>query len=246
MTGGALRRRPRVIEPPKIRGGILTRFADVVAASCVIAVGVVLLVQSRLGAAPWDVLNQGIARHTPLSFGAANIATALTALILARALGGKLGLGSATNAVVVGVTLELLYKIKYLRHLAADYTTAGRLGLLCAGILLIAVGSAVYLSAQLGAGPRDAPMLTLAARTNARLGPLRAAIEITVAATGVLLGAKAGAGTAIFALAIGPALEITMTILARSPLAADHPDAPPQLPLSCRDHHPPATGGSPA
>jgi uncharacterized membrane protein YczE len=212
-----------------MRGGAATRFADIVGASCVIAVGVVLLVQSRLGAAPWDVLNQGIARETPLSFAAANIATALGALVLARAFGGQIGRGSVANAMVVGVSLELLYKIDEVRGIGTGYGTAGRIGLLCAGTALIAVGSALYLSARLGAGPRDAPMLVLATRTNARLGALRGAIEITVAGTGVLLGARVGAGTALFAVAIGPAIEFTMIMLARSALTEDGGQNPRRL-----------------
>jgi uncharacterized membrane protein YczE len=55
----------------------------------IFALGVVLILRSKLGLSPWDVLNQGLAKHTILTFGTANIAVAVVVLFIAWSLGGK-------------------------------------------------------------------------------------------------------------------------------------------------------------
>jgi uncharacterized membrane protein YczE len=207
-----------MIEPPTLRGSTATRVAVLIAASCVIALGVVLLIDSGLGAAPWDVLNQGIAQNTPLSFGAANVTTASAALLVSAALGAQIRISSAANALTVGGVADLLLRTHALGH---QHITSlpERIALVLTGTATIALGSALYLATRLGPGPRDAPMLALAARTRHRLGPTRAALESTVVVAGIALGATAGPGTVIFALTIGPAIELTMTLLAKTPLA---------------------------
>jgi uncharacterized membrane protein YczE len=49
----------------------------------------VALLESELGLSPWDVLNQGIQHHTPLSFGAANIVVGLIVLFVAWGSAGR-------------------------------------------------------------------------------------------------------------------------------------------------------------
>ena len=65
-----------------------------------------LILESELGLSPWDVLNQGIAKHTALSFGMANVAVGLAVLLLAWALGGTPGIGTVANAVLVGAFIQ--------------------------------------------------------------------------------------------------------------------------------------------
>ena len=61
-----------------------------------------LILESKLGLSPWDVLNQGLAKHTPLSFGMANVAVGLTVLLLGWWLGGPPGFGTFANAILIG------------------------------------------------------------------------------------------------------------------------------------------------
>jgi uncharacterized membrane protein YczE len=85
--------------------------------------------------------------------------------------------------------------------------------------VLVAVGSAFYLGASLGAGPRDSLMLVLALRSGRRIGVVRTLLESSVVVAGAFLGGTIGVGTIAFALLIGPAVELSFWLLARTPLA---------------------------
>ena len=211
---------------PRVRGGVAARLVSLVTGLFLFALAIVLLLESKLGLSPWDVLNQGIARHSPLSFGAANVAVGLAVLLLAWALGGAPGLGTVANAVLVGTFIQLLTSIDGV----ADLSSRGlglRIALLVAGIVLVGPASALYIGADLGAGPRDTLMLVGARRTGRRVGVVRAAIEASALAAGIVLGGTFGVGTVAFALLVGPVVEASFALLARSPLAAEEPVAAP-------------------
>jgi uncharacterized membrane protein YczE len=182
------------------------------------AVGIVLLLESDLGLSPWDCLNQGIQEHTPLSFGAANIVVGLVILCVAWGLGQPPGIGTVANAVLVGVFIELLLAVPAIDSLD-DQPLAVRIGLLVCALPLFGVGSAFYIGAAMGAGPRDSLMLVMSHRTGGRIGIVRAAIEVTVLVAGIALGGTFGVGTVAFAVLIGPIVETSFGLLARTPLA---------------------------
>jgi uncharacterized protein len=176
------------------------------------------MLESGLGLSPWDVLNQGIAEHTVVSFGTANILVGLAVMVIAWALGARIGLGTVANAVGVGFTVDALLAFDAVGRLS-DLPLAGRVALLFGGIALIGVGSALYIGATFGAGPRDSLMLVGAARTKQRIGLVRAELELSALAVGWMLGGTVGIGTLAFALLIGPSIEAAFTLLHRSPLA---------------------------
>jgi uncharacterized membrane protein YczE len=186
------------------------------------ALAIVLILESKLGLSPWDVLNQGIAKHSPLSFGAANIVVALAVLLVAWALGGPPGWGTLANAVLVGSIIQGLVSIHAITELAHE-PLGVRAALLVAGIALIGPASAFYIGADFGAGPRDTLMLVGSRRTGRRVGLVRAALEVCALAVGVALGGTFGIGTVLFALLVGPAVESSFALLARTPLAVPSP-----------------------
>jgi uncharacterized membrane protein YczE len=204
--------------PPRIRGNVAVRSAFLVFGLVVFAFGIVSIYESKLGLSPWDVLNQGLAKHTPLSFGTANIAIALVILALARRLDVRLRVGTIANALLVGTFVDLLLRVGNVQHLAHD-DLGVRIALLVAGILVIGFGTAVYIGAGLGAGPRDSLMLGLTQRLRTRVGIVRTFLEVSATALGFALGGTVGIGTLAFALGIGPALELSFAVLRRSPLA---------------------------
>jgi len=182
------------------------------------ALAVVLILESKLGLSPWDVLNQGIAKHSPLSFGFANVAVAVVVLGIAWSLGGRPGVGTVMNALLVGSFIQLLTSLDSVQDLAHD-GLAARIPLLAAGIALIGPASAFYIGADLGAGPRDTLMLVGARRTRFRVGVVRGALEVCALAAGIVLGGTFGVGTVLFALLVGPCVEASFATLARTPLA---------------------------
>ena len=183
------------------------------------AAGIVALLESKLGLSPWDVLNQGIARHSPLTFGIANIAVGLVVLVVAWALGGPPGLGTVANAVLIGLFIEGLLRIDAVVDVAGS-PLGVRVALLPLGIALMGIGSAFYIGASYGAGPRDTLMLVLSRRTGRRIGLVRGGIEAAALVAGFALGGTVGIGTLAFAVLIGPAVEASFWVLAHSPLVA--------------------------
>jgi uncharacterized protein len=188
----------------------------------IFALAIVLILESKLGLSPWDVLNQGLSRHTPLSFGAANVVIGLLVLCIGWALGGTPGIGTVANAVLIGLFIQGLTSIGALTSLSHDGLGV-RVPLLLAGVALTGPASAFYIGADLGAGPRDNLMLVGARRTRFRVGIVRATLEIGALAAGIGLGGTFGVGTLLFALLIGPIVEVSFGLLARSPFAVPSP-----------------------
>ena len=189
-----------------------------VAGLFIFAVAIVLQLESRLGLSPWDTLHQGLSRHTPLSFGMASVVVSIVVLLLAWLLGARIGIGTVANAVLVGSFIQGLTAVGPVDRLS-ESALGVRIGMLVVAMVLIGIGSALYLGAWLGAGPRDSLMVVGGERTGLRLGIVRAGLELLALAGGFALGGKIGVGTVVFALGVGPALEGAFWMLQRSGLA---------------------------
>ena len=164
----------------------------------VFALAVVLILESKLGLSPWDVLAQGLAKHSPLSFGTATIVIGVVVLCIAWSLGGPPGIGTVANAVLIGAFIQALTAIDALVNLSHDGLSV-RLPLLVFGIGLIGPASAFYIGADFGAGPRDTLMLVGARRTRFRIAVVRATLEVLALGAGIALGGTFGVGTVLFA-----------------------------------------------
>lgn len=161
-----------------------------------------LLVRAGLGAAPWDVLHQGLARHLPMTLGQAIIVVSLLVLLLWIPLKEVPGLGTVSNALVIGLAADAtLSLVGPLDDLALRGVA------MVAAVLLNGVATAAYIGAQLGRGPRDGLMTGLHRRTGLSIRLVRTALEVTVVVIGLLLGGVAGLGTVLYALAIGPVTQ---------------------------------------
>src|SRR3954453_20765870 len=102
---------------PALRGGLVARLAWLVAGLFLFSCGIVFFLASRLGLPPWDVLHQGIAKNTPLSFGAANELVALVVLFVAWLLGWRPGPGTVANAALIGLFVALVQPPALVQHL---------------------------------------------------------------------------------------------------------------------------------
>lgn len=200
-----------------LRGGRGARFLALGIGLVLVSLGIVMTLRSDVGLGPWDVLHQGLADHSPLSFGVAGIAVGVGVLAATVALGGvDLGIGTLLNVVLIGVFIDLLIALDVVPDPDA---LVARLALDVAGVLVFGLGTAVYIGAALGAGPRDSLMLAVVRRFGLRVGLARTLIEPSALACGAALGGTVGVGTLVFALGVGPAVEAAFRLLARSPIA---------------------------
>jgi uncharacterized protein len=199
---------------PYLNGGFLPRLTILVGSLFLFAVGIVLTLRSQLGLGPWDVLHQGLASHTPLSFGTANVVTGLVVLAVTIGLGLRPGLGTLLNATLIGVFVDLVVRT---RTVGVAHGFIAGLATDVGGVLLIAVATALYIGAGMGAGPRDSLMVAISARSGARIGVSRMMVEFSALGAGAALGGSVGIGTVVFALGVGPGVEGSFAILRRTP-----------------------------
>ena len=205
-----------MLAPPALYGGFASRVAWLVTGLFLCACGVVLFLESDLGLPPWDVLHQGVAEQFGISFGAANLIVSVVVLVLVWRLKAKIGLGTLLNAILIGSFVIALTAVDAL----SEESLGVRIGLIAVALICFGVGSAFYICASLGAGPRDSLMLVTSRGLGVRLGTARTGLELAALGVGFLLGGTVGVGTLVFAVGIGPVVEVSFWLLGRTPLAA--------------------------
>ncbi len=168
-------------------------------------VSLAMMVRGALGLAPWDVLHSGFIRHVPMTLGQAVILFSFVVLVLWIPLREMPGLGTISNALVVGFSADLTLAV-----LTQPDSVVARIALMLGGVLLCGLASALYIGAQLGRGPRDGLMTGLSRRTGWSLRLVRTGLEVAVVVIGLLLGGKLGVGTVVYALAIGPLTQLML------------------------------------
>lgn len=167
-----------------------------------------MLVQSSLGLDPWDVFHEGVADRSGLTFGTVVIITGAFVLLLWIPLRQRPGIGTVLNVVVIGVAADIgIAVIPNPDHLVWQGL------LLVGGIVGNGFAGALYISARLGSGPRDGLWLGLVRRTGRSVRLWRTVIEVTVLAVGFVLGGTVGVGTVLYAVAIGPLVQLFQGVL---------------------------------
>ena len=173
-----------------------------------------LMVRSGLGLNPWDVFHEGVANLTPLSFGIVTIVVGAVVLLAWIPLRQRPGVGTVANVVVIGLAADAtLWVVPEPDHLAL------RIAYLLVGILGNGIAGGLYIGAGLGPGPRDGLMTGLVRRTGRSVRLVRTSIEVTVLAVGWLIGGTVGLGTLLYAVAIGPLVQLTLGWFTIRPVA---------------------------
>ncbi|SOE00156.1 Uncharacterized membrane protein YczE [Blastococcus haudaquaticus] len=200
------------------------RLVQLYAGLALYGVSMALIVTSTLGNMPWDVLHQGLADRLDRSIGTVAIAVGALVLLAWLPLRQRPGLGTVSNVVVLGLVLDATLAV-----LPDPTSLPARAGFLVAGILLNGVATAAYIGVHLGPGPRDGLMTGLVRRTGRSVRLVRTSIEVAVVAVGWLLGGTLGIGTVLYAVAIGPLVQVLLPLLSVSP--AGRPTRPAAAPL---------------
>ena len=189
---------------------VLPRLPGLVVGLILFGVGIALMAEAGMGLGPWEAFHQGIAKLTGLELGTVSILLGIPILIAWYPLGERPGVGTVINIVLIGtatnVALGLLPTI-----------TGQPLQLLAmlAGVVTIAIGSGLYLASDLGPGPRDGLMTGLHFRFGWSIRASRTAVEVTVLVLGFLMGGTIGLGTVVFALGIGPLVQLMLRVFDR-------------------------------
>ena len=170
--------------------------------------GEAIIIGSGSGVSPWTVLAQGISSKTDLSIGMATFLISIFILIFWVPLKQIPGIGTILNAIIIASAIDLTLgfipkpELIYLKILQASF-----------GILIVGIGSGIYLASNLGPGPRDGLMIGLQQKTNTSIPLIRTIIEITAVTVGWFLGGIVGIGTILFVFGIGPCVGVGLTLV---------------------------------
>lgn len=171
--------------------------------------GITCTVNANLGLGPWDAFHQGLSNQFGFTMGAAIQIAGATIMITNLFLNEKIGWGTVGNVYFIGFFLDLVQNSGLIPVFDAFIP---RLLMMIAGMMIISLATLLYLSAQLGSGPRDGLMVALTKRLKLPVGVIRSAIELTVLIIGYFMGGSVGWGTLIMAFGLGFFIQLTFTL----------------------------------
>ena len=171
--------------------------------------GIALFLRANLGLAPWDIFHKGLSKKLDISIGLVIVGVGLLLLLLWIPLRQRPGVGTILNAIEIGLVVNLTKPL-----IGEPDQLIIRALMVIAGVLVIGLGSALYIGAGLGSGPRDGLMLGLSKRSIAgrqiSIRVARTFVELTVMVAGLFLGGSIGVGTLIFMFGIGPLVQLIL------------------------------------
>jgi uncharacterized membrane protein YczE len=164
---------------------------------------IAVMIRSNFGTGPWALLEVALSQITGITPGRMSIIVGFAVLMIALAMGERIGWGTLGNILFIGLWEDMfLHRIP-----SVENNLVLQVLMLLSAILLMGVASAIYIGVNAGAGPRDSLMLAVHRKSGWSIRFGRAVIEILVVTVGWLLGGPLGFGTLLFALLIGPSVQ---------------------------------------
>jgi len=188
---------PLMIRPP------LISFLLLCIGLVIFGLGEAFMIAAGIGVSPWTVLAQGVSLYAGLSIGTSTFLISIAVLVFWIPLRQLPGIGTILNAIIIASVIDIS-----LPHIPVSSYFLGQFILAVLGVVCVGLGSAIYLVANLGPGPRDGLMTGLQRVTGRPIMWVRSSIEIIVVLLGWSLGGVVGVGTLLFAFGVGPIISI--------------------------------------
>lgn len=166
----------------------------------IIALGTNLTLYANLGLNPWGTFHQGVANISGLSFGVVTQLTGIVIIIFSLFIKIYPGIGTLLNMFFIGFLVDAFDTLHFI---PLSDSIVVRIIYLVVGTFLFNYGIYVYLSCELGAGPRDGLLVGLVKLTGISVTIVRPIIEITILLIGIFLGGSYGIGTILNAVGGG-------------------------------------------
>lgn len=183
-------------------GRVPLRMVNLYTGLTLYALAEALIIRAGLGVDPWSVFHLGLAAITHLSVGTMVILVGAVVLLAWIPLRQWPGLGTISNALWIGLALDLCLSV-----IPAVHGLPVQLATLIAGVILNGLAGALYIGSHFGPGPRDGLMTGIHLRTGLSIRLVRTTLELGVLGVGWMLGGPVGAGTVVYALLIGPVTQ---------------------------------------
>lgn len=169
----------------------------------VLAFGISLTIKGKfLGIGPWDVFHYGLFTKFGFTIGTWSIISGLLLLFISSVFNKAWPqIGSFLNMMLLGLFIDLFNWM-----LPSIDNLAGATIAFIIGVGLMGYGIGLYVSADLGAGPRDSFMLLIVEKMGWSIPLVRNGIEVIVFLVGWMLGGPVGVGTVLIAFGLGPIL----------------------------------------
>jgi uncharacterized membrane protein YczE len=188
------------VTPPAV--GTPRRWAVFLVGLACLVWGIALSVTAELGVGSWQVLETGLVEATGAGYGAVVLAESVAAIALAWLWLGQRPWIATGVLAFAGIGIGGLLAV-----LATPDALAGRVALLTVGSVLVAIGVAFYLAADLGASAQDSVFVGLYRRYLVRPGAVRFGLDATLVALGATLGGQLGAGTVAVTVLVPALIE---------------------------------------
>jgi uncharacterized protein len=179
------------------RRTIFRRFTLLVLGSTTLGLGVALLLNTHLGSDGYSTLLQGTSIALAVPFVVATIGLATLFVGIGWLRGLRPGWGTVIQPVSVGVVVTLV-----MPYFPEPSQLPWRIAQFALGLLVLCVGIAAYLAADLGIGPAE-----VVARAFDPPLPFRwsySILQVIFALIGWQLGGDLGLGTILASFALGP------------------------------------------
>ena len=172
--------------------------------------GEAALVNANIGQTPGTVLAQGISAHAGVSLGWSTFYISVAVMLLWIPLRRAPGLGTLINIILVSISIDVM--LNFFPH---PKTLLWQVMQVLLGILIIGIASALYITSNLGAGPRDGLMTGLHFTFGWPIARVRLAIEGVLLISGWALGGQVGLGTVLVTVLVGETIAICFGIANR-------------------------------
>jgi uncharacterized membrane protein YczE len=169
---------------------------------------ITLMIRGNLGTSAWAVLEVALAEKLGISIGTMTVLMGFIVLSGALLMREPLGWGTLANILSIGPWEDFWLA----RIPSVEGNLPLQIGMLLLAIFLMGLASAIYIGVDAGAGPRDSMMLAIKRTTGISIRAARAIIEVTVVTLGWLLGGPVGIGTLVYALLVGPSVQLGFKI----------------------------------
>jgi len=183
------------------------------------SLGIVMTMKANIGFAPYDVLHKGIANTIGMTIGSASILVGLIICIIGIFLGEKLGLGTISDMILIGILIDFFLSLNLIPQMNG-YLSG--IAFMITGLFAIAFGAYFYISSGFCAGPRDNLMVAVERKTGLAVGFCRGILEVSVVLIGWLMGGPVGIGTILYAFGISFCIQIVFLIMKFDPTKVQH------------------------
>lgn len=186
------------------------RFLKMLLGFFILAIGSVVVYQSKIGLGAWDVLNDGVSKTYGVQFGDASIYIGIFVLLIGVIAKERVGIGTLLNIMCIGKIINFLLQFQIIPQ-APNYIVGILMGI--SSVFITTFGIYMYISAGFGAGPRDTFLTFVTRKTGKPVGSCRMVIELCAVFIGFLFGGSVGLGTILMAVLSGPVTKLVFGVM---------------------------------